>query len=391
MYRKNYGYGGKVNYGLGGALLKVGSNLAQGKKLGSGLFEGVTKAAITPGSAISSGAELGGTLLQKSDNPLVQKLGEGLDLASNFAPGGGGIKGTIGDVAGMAVGPGGFGGVFGQAAGPLLGQSVGGSIPFNPESAGAPYRMRGVGLVKAQAGMNVGDPTKDLMAALTRATEGSSDEPRERDAMDFSDLNELQQSRSDRESAFGTASTDVFMPTDAVEAMLRDREELPEEAPRPKDMQEMSRRGPKLMKTGVSKGLKGGLREIPEQTEDPFYGIYYSPDPSNIRAYVPGSGDVHERAFGARGYEMEDRIPYGFRVGPDAKAVYAKPEVFDMMKEEGVGARGPAAEKFFMDLYKEKPELFSETQNSRNVIGQRVLEEAKRMGSGTPGFYIPTR
>jgi hypothetical protein len=306
MYRRNYGYGGKVNYGLGGALLKVGSNLAQGKKFGSGLLDGVTKAAITPGSAISSGAELGGTLLQKSDNPLVQKLGEGLDLASNFAPGGGGIKGTIGDVAGMAVGPGGFGGVFGQAAGPLLGQSVGGSIPFNPESAGAPYRMRGVGLVKAQAGMNVGDPTKDLMAALTRATEGSSDEPRERDAMDFSDLNELQQSRSDRESAFGTASTDVFMPTDAVEAMLRGREEtpeeLPEETPRPEDMQEIGRRGPRLLKSGAPRpGIKEGGSNVGEGIQKGTTGYVYENKvrgnkvPTMYRFMNKETGKVEER------------------------------------------------------------------------------------------------
>ena len=79
--------------------------------------------------------------MQKSDNPLAQKLGKGLDVASNFAPGGAG---------------GAAGGLLGQAAGALLGQSVGGSIPFNPESAGAPYRMRGVGLIKAQGGMNTG-------------------------------------------------------------------------------------------------------------------------------------------------------------------------------------------------------------------------------------------
>jgi hypothetical protein len=306
MYRKNYGYGGKVNYGLGGALLKVGSNLAQGKKLGSGLFEGVTKAAITPGSAISAGAELGGTLLQKSDNPLAQKLGKGLDVASNLAPGGGGIKGAIGDVAGMAVGPGGFGGVFGQAAGNLLGQSVGGSIPFSPESAGAPYRMRGVGLVKAQAGMNVGDPTKDLMAALTRATEGSSDEPRERDAMDFSDLNELQQSRSDRESAFGTASTDVFMPTDAVEAMLRGREEtpeeLPEETPRPEDMQEIGRRGPRLLKSGAPRpGIKEGGSNVGEGIQKGTTGYVYENKvrgnkvPTMYRFMNKETGKVEER------------------------------------------------------------------------------------------------
>ena len=146
MYKRNYGYGGRASYGLGGALLKVGSNLAQGKGFGSGALQGVGKAAITPGSAIGAGAELGGALLQKTNNPALQGIGKGLDVASNFAPGGGGIKGAIGDVAGA----------LGGGAGALLGQSVGGSIPFNPESAGAPYRMRGVGLIKAQGGVNTG-------------------------------------------------------------------------------------------------------------------------------------------------------------------------------------------------------------------------------------------
>jgi hypothetical protein len=325
MYRRNYGYGGKVNYGLGGALLKVGSNLAQGKGFGSGALQGVGKAAITPGSAIGAGAELGGALLQKSDNPLAQKLGKGLDVASNFAPGGGGIKGAIGDVAGMAAGGGAGGGVLGnvagalgggvggaaggllgQAAGALLGQSVGGSVPFNPEAAGAPYRMRGVGLVKAQAGMNVGDPTKDLMAALTRATAGSSDEPRERGAMDFSDLNELQQSRSDRESAFGTASTDVFMPTGAVEAMLRGREEtpeeLPEETPRPEDMQEIGRRGPSLLKSGAPRpGIKEGGSNVGEGIQKGTTGYVYENKvrgnkvPTMYRFMNKETGKVEER------------------------------------------------------------------------------------------------
>lgn len=148
MYRRQ-------SYGIGGALLKVGSNLAQGKGLGSGLFQGVGKAAMTPGSGIGAGAELAGNLLQKADNPLAQKIGKGLDVASNFAPGGGGIKGAVGDVAGLAAGAGAGGaaggalGALGNLAQNVLGQAHGGGIPHNPELAGAPYRMRGVRLMKS--------------------------------------------------------------------------------------------------------------------------------------------------------------------------------------------------------------------------------------------------
>lgn len=144
---------------MGGALLKVGSNLAQGKGFGSGALQGVGKAAITPGSGIGAGAELAGNLLQKADNPLAQKVGQGLDVASNFAPGGGGIAGAVGDVAGLAAGAGGGGaaGALGNLAQNVLGQARGGSIPYNPEIAGAPYRMRGVRLMKSGGINEYGD------------------------------------------------------------------------------------------------------------------------------------------------------------------------------------------------------------------------------------------
>ena len=138
--KKSYRYGGTINqrlggrvksYGLGGALLKVGSNLAQGKGFGSGALQGVGKAAITPGSGIGAGAELAGNLLQKSKNPALQGIGKGLDVASNFAPGGGGVAGAVGDIAGMAGGgAGGAGGAggggFGQGLMNML-QGAGGA------------------------------------------------------------------------------------------------------------------------------------------------------------------------------------------------------------------------------------------------------------------------
>ena len=43
-----------------------------------------------------------------------------------------------------------------------------------------------------------------------------------------------------------------------------------------------------------------------------------------------------------------------------------------------------------MELYDKQPELFSESQSSRGIIQQRVLDEAKRRQPGVGGFYIPT-
>lgn len=119
--------GGNVDYGLGGALLKLGSNLAQGKGFGSGALKGVGKAAVTPGSGIGAGAELAGNLLQKSKNPALQGIGKGLGIASNFAPGGGGPLAALGGLAGGgAGGGGGIGGALAGLAGGGGGNPAGG-------------------------------------------------------------------------------------------------------------------------------------------------------------------------------------------------------------------------------------------------------------------------
>ena len=82
-----------------------------------GTLQGVGKAAITPGSGIGAGAQLAGNLLQGANNPLLQKVGQGLDVASNFAPGGGGIAGAVGDIAGLAGGAAGGAGATGGGQG----------------------------------------------------------------------------------------------------------------------------------------------------------------------------------------------------------------------------------------------------------------------------------
>lgn len=159
-------------YGLGGALLTVGKNLAEGKGFGSGALQGVGKAAITPGSAIGAGAGLAGNLLQNTNSPLAQNIGKGLDVASNFAPGGGGIAGAVGNAAGM-VGQG------AQLLGNVASAENGVAIPFNPEIAGAPYKMRGVNLMKFENGGNTGEiPGFDMTTRQTmRSFDAESQQP----------------------------------------------------------------------------------------------------------------------------------------------------------------------------------------------------------------------
>ena len=123
-------YRGKQSYGIGGAVMTLGKNLLQGKKLGSGAFKGVLRAGITPGSGIGAGMGLVGALAGRSKNPTMQKIGKGLGIAGN--------------VAGMFTGGGG-GGALGGLAGKFAGadkalhglgkgmQGAGESFPFSPK------------------------------------------------------------------------------------------------------------------------------------------------------------------------------------------------------------------------------------------------------------------
>ena len=96
----------KKEYGIGGAVMTLGKNLLQGKKLGSGAFKGVLRAGITPGSGIGAGIGLAGALASKSKNPSLQKLGKGLGIAGNVAGmfTGGGGAGALGGLAGKFAG-----------------------------------------------------------------------------------------------------------------------------------------------------------------------------------------------------------------------------------------------------------------------------------------------
>lgn len=151
MMKRSMGAGARVDYGIGGALLKLGSNLASGKGFGKGALKGVGKAAITPGSGIGAGASLAGNLLQKSKNPLLQGIGKAAGVASNFMPGGGGVGGAIGALAGGG-GQGGGGGFLQNAAG-MLGGGQGGGGGFLQNLAGNAGQGGGGGLLNMAQGL----------------------------------------------------------------------------------------------------------------------------------------------------------------------------------------------------------------------------------------------
>lgn len=119
-YKSKYSAQNK-SYGVGGAVMTLGKNLLQGKKFGSGAFEGVLRAGITPGSGVGAGIGLAGALAGKSKNPTMQKIGKGLGIAGNVAgmfTGGG--AGTLGGLAGKFAGSG-----AGQAASKFAGNFAG--------------------------------------------------------------------------------------------------------------------------------------------------------------------------------------------------------------------------------------------------------------------------
>ena len=112
------------SYGVGGAVMTLGKNLIQGKKLGSGALKGVLRAGITPGSGVGAGLGMAGALAGKSEKPWLQKVGKGLGMAGSvaglFTGGGAGGAEALGGLAGKFAGSG-----VGQAASKFAGNFAG--------------------------------------------------------------------------------------------------------------------------------------------------------------------------------------------------------------------------------------------------------------------------
>ena len=245
---KRQAYGGKVEMGMGGKpQYRMGGKVEYGMGGKNNYFLG---GLVAPALGMASG------LLQKSKNPILQKLGQGAGLVSNVMN-------------------------------PLSMLKGGGA---NPLSA-----LSGLfGGQSAEYGMKV-----------KKMEEGGESDPPKADFLlrgDVDDMNDLQQSRSDRGSAFGTASTDVFMNTGNIPSMpegsmMREMEDMQP----PEDMQEVESRGPRLLRRDVDQELMSGDMEAPEQSEDSFTGFITAPYlrtgqvPTNIKVLNPNTRQYEDR------------------------------------------------------------------------------------------------
>ena len=95
--------GGKVEYGIGGAILGGINALRSGQGLG-GAALAATKGFVTPGSGFAQVGKLAGGLLAGSKNPSLAKFGQIAQAGSNFLPGGGGVMSFLPQAAGLFSG-----------------------------------------------------------------------------------------------------------------------------------------------------------------------------------------------------------------------------------------------------------------------------------------------
>ena len=358
---KRQAYGGKVEYGIGGAILGGLNALKAGKGLG-GAAMAAGKGFITPGSGIAQGAKMAGGLLAGSNNPALAKLGGLAGAASSFLPGGGGPMAALGALPGL---------LGGQSA--EYGMKV-----KKMEEGGESDPPRADFLLRGSAEEGEEGPT------MIGGTEILGGNPLMGDLMATRLASETTQAGAGLSPiGYGELYSD-----EGAESSERSPQKPTDYIPplRPKDP------GPLPIDINP-RHIKRDYPETPEE-DSSFRGIYYNPTTSNLRTFIPTDDKSFDgqRTFGARGFEEEDRIPYGFM--EDGKKVFATTAALDKMKEEGVGARGAAAEDYMVELYRSNPELFTSTpqggQKSRAQMFQRVMEEAKQRRPGVPGFYIPT-
>tara|TARA_B100000424_G_scaffold143188_1_gene108875 strand:+ start:928 stop:2433 length:1506 start_codon:yes stop_codon:yes gene_type:complete len=122
-FTKSQEDGGKVEYGIGGAIMNIAGNALQGKKFGEGLFEGTLKS-LTPYGTVAGAGNLAQGLGQKFDKPGLEKIGGAVEQGANLV---GGINAQLaGSILGKMGVPG--GNQMGQAVAGLYGGQGGGGI-----------------------------------------------------------------------------------------------------------------------------------------------------------------------------------------------------------------------------------------------------------------------
>lgn len=400
--------------GVGGALLTLGKNIAQGKKLGSGVLKGVGRAAVTPGSAVGAGLGFAGALAGKSKNPALQKIGQGLGVAGGLSSmlnvGGGGLKnigamlkGSGAGTAGVvnAVAGSGDGGILKNVAGKVLGGQGGGVLQnlagkfFAKDGMKVSYEDGGkmsyghggsmmdekkpMLIIKMDEGGVTGDPTKDGEDEDVRmigGTEILGGDPISGDLLGVRLPSETTQSVAGLPS-FGYGELYSDPESDPFDAF----EEIPEGETPPSGMRLLKIK-PSLIEQDIEKDIIGDTKEIPESDLPEVSGIDHVPRTSNLRVFK-GKKEGGASLYGG----SEDAFAKGFRLGN--QAFYASPKVYDLMRKEGVNPNDPYAVEFMQDLQKNSPELFSNKNEFNNVINSMIMKEAKEDPQYGRGFFIP--
>jgi len=203
----------------------------------------------------------------------------------------------------------------------------------------------------------------------------------------------VMQALGDEEMGYTTAVESTARPIKGIPLGLGEpamREPEPSEDPRPVErMDPVAMRGPRVIRNRMTRDLVGSPktteRETMEREKASDDAIYFTPNTSNIRAYTRKEQTNPDAGYRTIGGE-QDKFAQGFRM--NGEAMYASPEVFELMKKEGVSPRDPYAIEFMKELAGKNPELFTKDNKYRGAINSLVMQEVYKDPTKR-GFLLP--
>lgn len=187
----------------------------------------------------------------------------------------------------------------------------------------------------------------------------------------------------DEETGYTTAVESTATPVIGIPIGLGEPA-MEEPSAAPGRMEKMPILGPRAIKSSIYRGLVGGPREV-ETEKSSDEAIYFVPNTSNIRAYTrkdQANPDAGYRTIGGE----QDKFAQGFR--SNGETMYASPEVFEIMRKEGVSPRDPYAIEFMKELAGKNPELFTKDNKYRGAINSMVMQEVYKDPTER-GFLLP--
>lgn len=170
-----------------------------------------------------------------------------------------------------------------------------------------------------------------------------------------------------------------------VAALLGLGESEAPEAPRRGDrMDPVAMRDPRVIRNRKERELIGAPKTVKKE-EASDDAIYFTPNTSNIRAYTRKDQMNPDAGYRTIGGE-KDKFAQGFR--SNGETMYASPEVFEIMKKEGVSPRDPYAIEFMKELAGKNPDLFTKDNKFRGAINSMVMQEVYKDPTER-GFLLP--